>query len=499
MLLGIDVGTTCVKAAIFSPDGDMKSEASDEYGIDQPHPGWAEQDGERVFSLMCEVIRRAAMQHGRAVKALSLSVQGDAVTAVDAHMRPLLPFQLGMDYRCNQQAEAYAEEFGALPLFQKTGMRPHPINTLCKIRWITENRPDVACSAARYMTYSDFLLCRLGVCEPVIDLAMASRTMALPLTSRSWDGELLRAARISPEQLSRPVPSGTAVGELQGELAKELGLPRGVLLVTGGHDQALAALGAGLSAPGLALDSHGTAEVISTVLGSPQTESGMFEGFFPCYAHAVPDRYLTFSLNHTAGILLKWYTEGFCAADEASARLANESLYGYVLSKAADGPSSVLVLPYFAGKGTPDCDLNAKGLIAGLTLSTSRHAIARGIIEALAFDMRENLEALADTGIPVAELRCVGGGARSPIGLQIKADVTGLPVHTLRVREAACFGAAMLAGVAVNCWSGLDEAASLVRLDRTYTPNPNTHDSYAKRYEAYRALYRVNRELLAQL
>jgi len=499
MLLGIDVGTTCVKAAIFSPDGVIKSEASEEYGIDQPRPGWAEQDGERVFTLMCEVIRRAAAQHGQAVKALSLSVQGDAVTAVDGHMRPLLPFQLGMDYRCSPQAEAYAEEFGALPLFQKTGMRPHPINTLCKIRWITENRQDVARSATRYMTYSDFLLCRLGAREPVIDLTMASRTMALPLNTSDWDGELLRAAGIGPDQLSRPVPSGTAVGELTGELANELGLPRGVLLVAGGHDQALAALGAGLSAPGLALDSHGTAEVISTVLNSPQTGSGMFQGFFPCYAHAVPGRFLTFSLNHTAGILLKWYTEGFCAADEAPAHRANESLYGYVLSHSADVPSSVLVLPYFAGKGTPDCDLNAKGLIAGLTLSTTRHTIARGIIEALAFDMRENLEALAGMGIPVAELRCVGGGARSPVGLQIKADVTGLPVHTLRVREAACFGAAMLAGVAVNGWSTLEEAASLVRLDRTYLPNPNAHEYYTKRYEAYRALYRVNRELLAQI
>lgn len=497
LLLGIDVGTTSIKAAVFDEDGELRSIAAQESRVDFPRPRWAEQDGERVFEGLRCVVGRAVSGYARDIAAISLSVQGDAVTAVDKDIRPLIPFHLGMDYRCAAQAEAFGAEFGEEALFARTGMRPHPMNSLCKIRWITENMPEIDEKAHLYMTYADFLLARLGAEEPVIDFTMATRTMGLRLADKAWDEELLCAAGISAAQLSRPVPSGTAAGTLRCELAEEWGMGSDVLLVTGGHDQTCAALGAGVVHPGKALDSHGTAEVISTPLPVAEADMRLFSRHFPCYAHAVPGQHFTFSLNHTAGGLLQWYVEEFCGEDREHARKSARDIYDYVLEKAA--PSSLYVLPYFNGKGTPDCDLSASGLIAGLRMSTSRYDIAGAVLESLAFDLRENLEALRAADIGIGTLRCVGGGAKSALGLQLKADVTGIPVQTLRVREAACLGAALLAAHGKGMLDDLGQAEDIARVEAVYAPDAAKGARFAERYRVYRELYAANRGLMGRM
>jgi xylulokinase len=209
--------------------------------------------------------------------------------------------------------------------------------------------------------------------------------------------------------------------------------------------------------------------------------------------------YFTFSLNHTAGILYRWFVENFCEPDAAKAREADQRLYEYVLAQSPDAPSPVIVLPYWSGKCTPDWNLNAKGLMIGMTMATTRYDEARAIVEALCFDLRENIEALKAADVPIEALRAVGGGARSPIGLQMKADVTGLSVHTLKIREAACLGAALLAGVAAGAFANAREAASIVRLDATYEPRPAMKARYDERYALYRRLYGANRALMGEL
>lgn len=498
LLMGLDVGTTGVKAAVFDATGEPRGYGFEEYAVLSPGPGEAEQDGAAVFAAAKRVMAAAAAPVGGQIDAIGLSVQGDAVAAIGQNGENLLHFHLGMDYRAAPQAEAYRREAGDEALYALTGMRPHPMNSLCKIRWLTENRPDIAAKTWKYMTYADYLLYRLGADAPVIDDGMAGRTMGLRLSDARWDEALLRRAGIDADQLSRPVPSGTPVGRLHPAVARETGINPSARLVTGGHDQACAALGAGLTGPGLALDSHGTAEVVSAVLPVEQAYGALYAGFYPRNRYVLPGRDFTFSLNHTAGILLRWFVEGFCAADRAPAQAAGARLYEYVLAQAGDRPSPVLVLPYFSGSGTPDCDLRAKGMIVGLDLATTRHDIARAIVEALAFDMRRNLAALRQAGVIIEELRCAGGGARSPIGLQIKADIGGLPVRTLRVREAACLGAALLAGIGIGAFASADEAVALVHGDATYEPGRN-QAAYDERFALYEALYPANREILRRL
>ena len=488
LLLGLDVGTTGAKAIVFTPRGEAVGSAFREYGVTHTPEGYAEQDAEAIWTIACEVLRDAAHDCGSQIGAISVSVQGDAVVPIGRDRRAIAPVQLGMDYRGREEAALCGRLLGERALFDRTGMRPHPMNSIVKVFWALRRAPEQYAHAWKYVTYSDYFLAKLGSDEIVIDYTQASRTMAFDLREKCWSPEVLSVLGIDEEKLARPVPSCQVVGVLSRPLAESLGINPQAKLVTGGHDQTCAALGAGVICPDLALDSHGTAEVLSTVFSAPRTNDRMFESFYPNYCSLLPDLYFSFSLNHTAGLLLKWFAEEFCRGDEAPAAAAGQSLYAWLFSHMRPGPAPLLVLPYLNGSGTPNCDLSQTGVFAGLTLGTDRFDIAKAIVESLAFEARWNLECLREAGIPISALRAVGGGARTPAGLQLKADVLGVPVASLKMREAACLGAAMAAGLATGVYRSAEEAASLVQIDRVYEPDPIAQDAYTQRYHAYRAL-----------
>jgi xylulokinase len=499
-LIGLDIGTTGCKAVVFDEGGKILGSSFREYGVDCSEPAMAEQDAESVWAAAQEALQAAVAQSGRTDRAaLSLSVQGDAIIPIDREGRALYPAILGMDYRSQPQAGACDREFGSFELFQATGMRPHPMNSLVKVLWLREQRPEVFDRAWRIVTYADFVLGKLGA-EPVIDHTMASRTMAFDLLKQEWSASILGRLGLSGSLFSPAIPSGKVVGQLRPDLAETLGLPPSTMLVTGGHDQTCAALGAGMVQPGMALVSTGTAEVAATAFAKPALTRSLYEGYYPCYLHAKAGLYFTFSLNHTGGILLKWYRDQFCTAEIAEAGTGQFSAYALLDARMPEGPSPVMVLPHHNGSGTPWCDLASKGAIVGLTLGTTRHDVAKAIREALAFELLVNLEAMQTAGIQVQALTAVGGGARSTVWLQLKADILDRPIRTLKCPEAACLGAAMLAGTAAGVYASLDAAATrLVAPDREYEPHPERAAWYRERFALYRQLYPALRSLHHQL
>lgn len=499
-LLGLDVGTTGVKAAIFDLTGQIKAYAYHEYDVISLKPGWAEQDPELVWLLTKSVITKAVSESGlKDIRAISLSVQGDAIIPVDSNIKPLHNALLGMDYRSFHQAEVCAQIFGEQNLFNLTGMRPHPMNSLTKILWFKENAPKIYGKTFKFMTYADFILARLGA-EPVIDCTMASRTMAFDLVKKKWSAMILDQVDVSADLLSKTVHSGEIVGVIHPSLAREFGLPKDLLLVAGGHDQTCAALGSGAIEENIAIDSHGTAEVLSTAFKSLKINDDMFNGFYPCYCHVVDGMYFTFSLNHIGGILFKWYRDNFGHAEVAEAQATGQDSYQLMTSRAPAGPSSVLILPHFNGSGTPWCDLTSKGAILGLTLATTRHDIVKGIMDSLTFELRINIETMKKAGITINELRCVGGAAKSPLWLQIKADICGCKVSTLKVREAACLGAAILAGTAAGGYANLAEGVrEAVAIKDTYEPNQSILPLYNEKYNVYKDVYNTLKSINSRL
>jgi xylulokinase len=489
-LIGLDVGTTGCKAIVFNPEGKILGYGFQEYDIISDNTGKAEHDPNLVWEITKKVLKSAIHESKASdIKALSLSVHGDAIVPIDKDFNPLFGIILGMDYRSQPQARMSAEEMGDRELFNLTGMRPHPINSLVKALWLRETQPAIFKKAWKIVTVADFILGKLGA-GAVIDATMASRTMATDVTTGKWSKKVLEAFQFDEGLFSEIVPSGTVVGEMRNDLAKELGLPSNVKLVTGGHDQVCAALGAGIISQGTAIVSTGTAEVLSTAFNAVALTDNMYNSYYPCYRYTKDGMFFTFALNHVGGLLFRWYRDTFCNEEIQHAASLNEDAYAKILEQAPEDPTKLFVLPHFNGSGTPWCDMDSKGAIVGLTMSTNKFDIAKAILESQTYELKINKEILAKSGVPISELRAVGGGAKSPVWLQLKADILNCPVHTLKIREAACLGAAILAGSATGVYASIDEGVkATVKTDKTYLPQEKNTKAYQDRFEIYKEIY----------
>lgn len=490
IVFSVDVGTTGAKVLLLDSGGQVLGQSFREYPVRHSAPGRAEQDADAVAGIVVTLLEETVKAAGiDRVDALCYSVQGDAVIPVDENDHPLLPAILGMDYRSAALMEELEQRLGGRMLFEKTGMPPHPIVSIGKMLWVERERPDIAAKTRRYLTYDGFLLRKLGAEEYLTDLTMASRSMACGLTSGEWDSEILAAIGVDQAKLPRIVPSGVRVGQMDATLARRIGLVNRPELVTGGHDQCCAAVGAGAVRPNLAVDSHGTAEVLSVSLDAPLVSAGMYDSQYPCYRHAAPGRFFSFALNHTGGVALRWHRDTLCAEERIHAEKTGKSAYDLMVEKMPEEPTGMLFLPHFNGSGTPHTNLDAKGALVGLTLATGRGEITKALLEGLAFELRLNAERFAQIGIPVAELRCVGGGASHPVSLQLKADVLGKPVSTLAQGQAASLGAGIIALTALGVYADLDAAVrALVRTEQTFVPQRERAAIYDERFIAYQAL-----------
>jgi len=490
ILLGLDIGTTGCKATLFDGSGSLIAKAAREYDIDFPYPGWAEQDGEKVWQLAQNCIRQVLADSKQStVAAIGLSVQGEAVMPVDKTGRALRPAILGMDTRTKEQNDWLVDKFGARFLFDHTGMPVHTINTLPKMLWLRQNEPKLWRQAWKFLLYEDFLINKMTG-NPVISRCLASRTQLYNLNEDRWSDEILAALNLVPGRLAIVQPSGFPAGTMHADLATELGFAKPPLVTTGGHDQACGALGVGLIQPGLAVVSSGTAEVVEVAMSSPVINETLYKGNISIYAHTVSGLYVSMTLNHSGGLLLRWFRDQFCQSEVEQAGRSGDDAYDLLLKNATNGPTRILVLPHFSGSGTPTFDTQSKGAILGLTFATGKADLAKAILEGLAFELRINLDLLRQGGIEIKELRAIGGGAKSDLWLQLKADITGIPVLKPRVTEAASWGAAILGGVGAGVYANPAEAVqATLKFEREFYPNPHSQAGYEKLYEQYRQIY----------
>lgn len=488
--LGMDVGTTGCKSVVFDESGNALSRGYREYPIVCDAPLQAEQDPSLVLSRLLETMEEAILHAGvKRIQGMSLSVQGDAVIPVDRDYQPLHAALLGMDYRPGEDCHRYGQTHDSQRLYQLTGQPLHPIHMLSKIMWFRRNCPEIFENAWKFVTYEEFLLYHLGG-QPCLDTTMASRSMGFDLAKGAWSEEILKTMGVSTSQLSQVCPSGAQVGKMRPTLTKRFELDSCPPLFAGGHDQPMAAVGAGVIEEGMALDSAGTAEVLSVVYRGPRINSQMYESFYSSYYHAVPSLYFSFAHMQVGGILQRWYRDNFGAPEMAQAQSLGQDFYTCALAKCKDAPSPVLVLPHFNGSGTPLCDIRSLGAFVGLTLATTRHDILKGILDSLCFELRTNTDTMRRAGIRIDSLRAVGGGARSPLWLQTKADVLGIPVQTISCKEAGCLGAAILAAVGSGAYSSIAQACSaMTHTETLYTPRAESAAQYEALYEIYRQLY----------
>lgn len=486
--LGIDIGTSGCKAAAFDEDGVIQGFASAEYDLETGPDGAAELDSEAVVAHCFSVIRSVVRDGVPPIRALGISSQGEAFTAIGQDGQALCRAMVSSDARAAVYAAQNLGQLDAARLYAITGHTPHPMFTLYKLRWLRDHQPDVWRSAVKFLCFEDLLQYRLGL-DPAMGWPLAGRTMLFDVRAHAWSPAILETLGLRPDQLARPLASGTVAGTIPPEKARTLGLPEGVRVVTGGHDQTCGALGAGITEPGQAMYATGTVECITPAFREAVFSENLMRHNLCTYDHAAPGMSATVAFSLTGGNALKWFRDTFGQPEQDAARRGGVNVYERLLDLAGDQPSPLLCLPYLTPSGTPYFDTRMPGAMLGWRLSTTRGDMLRALLEGVAFEMRLNLEILEQAGCPIRELRLIGGGARSARWNQLKADVLNKPVMTLDVSEAGCRGVALLA-CAADCGETVaDIARHWVRPQAVIRPRGDVATRYGGRFEAYRKLY----------
>ncbi len=447
-------------------------------------------DPHAIWQAVKDTLREAGSRLAAdPVRAIGVSSQGETTTAVDRDGESLCNFIVTFDNRTVEQVRFWQRRLSREAIYRATGMPLHPMYAINKILWIREHLPEVSRRTHKFTLVEDFVIARLCG-EFGIDYSLAARSMAFDVEKKAWSREMLAAAGVEESLLSPAYPSGTVVGTLKRDLAEELGLPRGTAVVTGGHDQPAGALGAGVSESGTAMNATGTVDALCPVFTTATFSESMLADNYAVYPYTRQGLYCTIGFNLTGGLLLKWYRDTLCAEEMRAAREAGEDPYDIILSTMSDSPRDLFVLPHFVGSGTPSLDPFSKGAVVGLKISTTKADLSRAIVDSINLEMKLNIERMEANGIPIREIRAVGGGAKSDAWLRLKASCFGVTVRRPRVQEAVALGSAILAGAATGVFEGVADAArAMVGPGDVFDPDPRLCAVYREKFGKYRELY----------
>lgn len=495
-LLGVDIGTTGCKVCAFSVEGQVIASAHDEYEVQRPQPGWAELDSTEVWDKVKQVIARvAAATSSDPITALAVASLGEAVVPVTHDREILGPSVLNFDERGAEYLSRLTNMFDNRRLYSITGNTLGNHFSLTKLLWIQDRQPQLFDRSYKFLPWESFASFMLGA-SAVVDFSLANRTLLFDLERETWSKEIAEGVGFDVDKLPETAPSGTVIGTVAPRIARELGLPRNVAVVTGAHDQCANAVGCGAINDGQALFGMGTYICIAPVYSRRREPELMIERGLNTEHHAAPGKYVSFIYNH-GGSYLKWYRDTFAAAERRQAAEIGADIYAQLIAEMPDEPSAVTVLPHFAPTGPPEFISDSSGVMTGLRLETTRGEILKGILEGVVFYLRECVESLPPTGIEIDECRAVGGGSKSDKWIQMCADILGLSFTRPRLTEAGALGAAILAGSATGIFKSVAEGVrAMVRLDKTFDPNPAMHDRYQPQCARYKRLFPVFREYL---
>lgn len=492
LLLGIDMGTTSVKAILFDASGQTVAQASIRTPTHYPQPGWAYYDPAELWQTTVRAIRQVVDQVADPQRIVSAAVTSFAETgvALDQQGQPTGPAIAWFDNRTAPQAEWLGQTLGAERLFAITGIALQPIFGLCKLLWLREHTPEAFDRTRLWLNMADYIAYQLcGV--PATDFSLASRTLWLDLARLRWSAEVIEQTQTPPNLLAPLQPSGTRLGPVLPAVAAATGLPTSVQVAVGGHDHVCAAMALGVTQPGTLLNSIGTAEAIFLPLARPLTDPLVGQQGYAQGAH-VGGHYYVFGGLYTSGATIDWFRE----------QMVGGADYATLIAEAAQVPAGSLgtfFLPHLRMANPPNLDQLARGAFIGLRTDVKRGALFRAILEGLCYEFRYSLEPLlAHTGLrQVDKTYVVGGGAYNELLLHIKANILNQPLTVVSVKEATALGAAILGGVGAGVYRNLADALAQVRYEQVEVlPTADVASFYARAFqEVYRPFYATLRPL----
>jgi xylulokinase len=486
-LLGIDAGTTSVKAAIFATDGHCMGISRKEYQLETPKADQAQLDPGIYWMACIETVNEAVKQAGinsNQIRGLSVSSQGETIITLDSQGNPIYPALVWIDNRASSQANLLAKKFNA-NVYSHTGI-PEIIPTwsACKILWIKENEPDIFAQANKFVLVQDYLIYRLTG-KYFTDGSVSSTTLYFDIIRNEWWNEVLVEIGIGASQLPEIVSPGTIIGTIDPKPALELGLSITTKVICGGMDQAVGAIGAGNYQSGIISETTGAALTIQATISDPLIDPTKL---IPVYFHSVPKKYLFVPVCPTAGMAFKWFRDQFGQEEIAIAeRLGVDSydLLTKLVGTVSPGADGLIMLPHLMGSFSPKPNPLARGSFTGFTLSHTKAHFLRALMEGVAFMLKQNMDTIEKAGVRITEVISTGGGARSRLWNQIKANVLDKPIIILENEDTALLGNAILAGVACKIFKTIDEGCKVMVIKHERILPDDDVIAYKQPYKLY--------------
>ncbi|HPY97670.1 MAG TPA: FGGY-family carbohydrate kinase [Clostridia bacterium] len=485
--LGIDIGGTGCKCVAFRDDGKQLAVAYTEYPL---AAGQVNLPSDILTLSVFQVIKKctAEIPDKQQIAAITVCSFGESFVPVDKDGNALTDILL---YFSNTESEEFnnlVSSIGEEKFMRIARILPDASYSLSKMLYTRKvaKRP-----VWKYLFIANFITYRLTG-KAYTDVSLACRSLLYDVENRCWSKQLLELCSIEESTLPEVLPAGVKAGTILPKAAALLGLPCNVQVVTGCHDQIVNALGAGVRNAGDAVDSSGTSECITPLFSSIPESLDFQRNNFACVPYLEDRGYVTYAYNISAGSVVRWYRDALASHMSREAAMENKSIYDLLNEQCPSQPSDLMMLPFLQGMGgTPDVDATATGLIAGLTTQTRLTDIYRAVLEGITFEMRYNREKLGESGVTFKKLFACGGGARSSVWLQIKADILGCEIIPVKSEETGAMGCAILGICAITGEKPFDVAERFWQYGTHVRPNPEHLEIYNKKYKTYKTLRKL--------
>ena len=486
LFLGLDVGTSGVKAILVAASGDVVASATSPLTMQTPHPGWAEQDPEAWWqATLASIDAVRGKRKDARIAAIGISGQMHSSVFLDRSGAVIRPALLWCDGRTTAECGEITTRVGGEERLRDLASNPALEGfTLPKVLWLRKHEPDAFARLATVLLPKDYIRYRLTG-ELASEPSDASATLMYDTAHLRWSEEIMRAVDLPMSLLPNVGPSAGVLGRVTAEVAARTGIDAGVPVVGGGADNACGAAGVGVIAPGEVVTSWGTSGTVLAPTARPLVDPRLRAHTF---CHVLPDVWYLMGVVLTAGGAFSWYQEQLArelaGVSDAAARLDAEA------ASVPRGAEGVTFLPYLQGERTPHRDAAARGAILGLSLAHTRAHLTRAVLEGITFALRDSVTILQGLGLAPSHLLLTGGGAKSKLLRQLQAEIFGLPVTTVNREEGPAYGAALLAAVGAGAFPDLRAAveATLTRAPLE-VPEPSAHEEYAQPYARFRSAF----------
>lgn len=496
-LLGIDIGTSACKIALFAKDGKVEAAASGAYPVYYPKPGWVEQNPDEWWEAVCTTIQKVLeTSHVLPSQIAGIGIDGQSwsAIAIDREGKVLTNTPIWMDTRAQEICDRMNQKIGAEKIFELCGNMLQPSYTTAKILWYKEQMPEVYEKTDKILQSNSFIAYRLTG-QITQDVSQGYGLHCFNMRTGTWDQDMCEALGIPFQFLPEIVPCHQVVGTVTEKAAEETGLLAGIPVVAGGLDAACGTLGAGVVHAGETQEQGGQAGGMSICIEEYAADPRLILGY-----HVVPDQWLLQGGTTGGGGVMRWLEQEFADYERSVAvEKGRTSLHQYndKAEQVTPGSDGLVFLPYMAGERSPIWDPNAKGVFYGLDFGKTKGHMIRACMEGVAYSLKHNLDIAESAGAEVKELLAVGGSANSALWMQIKSDITGKPLAVPFSDTATTLGAALLAGVGVGMYEDFEDAVKqTVKITRRYEPNAETSEAYQRNYETYLALYDNLKDLM---